>query len=847
MRLAQGNQKLTETSNYDLVIDWDKLWYYRGNMLTAVSIERSLGNVLLLLGVGFTILGLALPIFAGNITNLTSFVVGSPTALILSLGLFLLTYAQYLRRDRLQFSFRKGNKSLHQLANKITTQKREIYLDQYISYPVWALFEYAYFHNPDNFLVDVMQQMLASKDVKQVFNRLALNSGHIQELVNSLSQINPRFDQHIPLFTHAFQKALDLELEQVDEVAFVTVLIDHLWVGKLQSFGVTNADLQGLYLWLRNRNRRQRYYNDWKYRSLLKPQGVMNRAYTSRIAETLEKYGEDYTRAATRGAFVLSIGKEEQMRQMLKILQKQNGSACVVVGDPGVGKSTFLRHFGTRMVVEDVPGSLKDQRLVAFDFNRAFTNSQRFEDFKQILQSILDETAAAGNIVLILDNLDQILNIRADLQAEVVNLLVNGIDRYGLRLVGTASTDGYNRFIKPLPNLAALFVPIFLPEPQPEVALQILIDEADKLEKKHGISIQVPALKQIVTLAPKFAYERVMPDKAIDLLEEALLDAKEKGLQQLTADVVNDLVSRKVGVNVGRISESESQVLMKLEERMHGRVIGQQEAIKAVANALRRTRAGLQKAAKPIAAFLFFGPTGVGKTEVAKTLAETYYGDEKMMIRLDMSEFQEEKNLERLIGYQENGKFMGGYLTEAVRQKPFSLVLFDEIEKANPKVLDLFLQLLDEGYITDGGGRKVDFTNTIIIATTNAGSRQIALEVAAGKSYQQVYTVAEESLKQVFRVEFLNRFSKLIMFKSLVPVEVEQIAVLMLNKLNKQLHERGYALEYNAEAVQRLVRLGFDPIYGARQMQRVIQEEVEDRIAEAVVTGQLKPGGVFSL
>jgi len=307
------------------------------------------------------------------------------------------------------------------------------------------------------------------------------------------------------------------------------------------------------------------------------------------------------------------------------------------------------------------------------------------------------------------------------------------------------------------------------------------------------------------------------------------------------------VVSRKVGVKVGAIDTAESKVLINMEAELHKRLIGQNEAVNAVAAALRRSRAGLSGEKRPIAAFLFYGPTGVGKTELAKALTATYYGDEKLMIRLDMSEYQESENLNRLIGEETEKGFQGGYLTEAVRSRPFSLILLDEIEKANPKVLDLFLQVLDEGRITDGLGRKIDFTNTIIIATSNAGSKEIAEQTEKGTDYKTVTKMLEPRLRESLRVEFLNRFDKVIMFRSLTPIEVEQITELMLKLEAKKLEEKGINLTFTKEIVAELARLGYDKVYGARELRRVIQERIEDPVARLIVEGKLKSGGELEL
>lgn len=848
MQVFKGETTLQTWQDIKLVLNYDNLFHYRGGLLGRASLDQTLGTLLFSAGLGLITISLLIPLFAGDLIDLADLFTASVYGLLFWLGLGLFAYASYLKRDRTQFSFQRTTSNLFDLQKQLADKRlQKIELDKYFSYSLWAAIDQTYHANSQNYLADLTSQMMNSKQVQDIFYRLGLKYEQTNQLIEATKFVNTRFDAHVGLFAQAFNKAMALGLEYVDEVAVIMCLVETLWVDKLRQLGVQMSEIDGLNLWLRNIKRKARYKTLWAEKSLLKPVDGMNRAYTSRYAPTLKDFGDDYTADAVRGEFVVSVGKEEQMRELVKVLQKDSGAAAIVLGEPGVGKSIFLRHLATRMVVEDVPKSLRDKRLVAFEHGRAYTNSQSYEQYKRILQDVFSEVAATKDVLLVLDNLDQMLDVREEYQAELVNLIVGAVDKYHLQIVATSSPAGYNKFIKPIPGLVSIFTTITLLEPKPEVSLQILIDEADRLEKKYGVGVQVPALKQIVQLAPKFAYERVMPDKGVDLLEEAILEARDAGLNTLTEDIVNDLISRKVGVNVGRISEDEAQVLNKLEERMHGRVVGQEQPILAVANALRRARAGLQKSGKPIASFLFFGPTGVGKTEVSKTLAEAYYGDEKMMIRIDMSEYQEESNLGRLIGELNGERLTGGFLTEAVRQKPFSLVLFDEIEKANPKVLDLFLQMLDEGFITDGAGRKVDFTNTIIIATTNAGSREIADEILKGNKYDDVYFIAQEALKRVFRVEFLNRFSKIVMFKPLNQIEVEQIAMLMLERLDKQLQSQGYTLEYTREGVQNLVKLGFDPVYGARQMQRVIQEQVEDRIAQAVVTGNLKPGGVFRL
>lgn len=845
MRVHVGKEKLGTWENLTLMIDWDDFTYFKGGLFNRERLDKALGNVFVGLAVMLWVISVVFVFLSAGLGRINFLNPKTILELLPWIGGLLWVYSMYLKRNKAKFNFNREQVTMAQIRKKLNSNREAITeVDNLFSYSLYSSFDHLYTHKPDTFILGLVEITFMNPVCSKLWERLGVDKNTAAAAVQNLVKTTPLdFDSNYTwLFPGMLEQSWYLENEKIDELSLFFALYTEKYLSALLQLGVQAAELQAVALWVRNENRKQRYHKIWEKMALLKPKGVVNKAYTSRYAATLEMYAEDYTKQAANGKFVITLGKEQAMSEILKILQKQNNAAGIIIGDPGVGKSQFLKHLAVRMVVEDVPKQLQDKRLVVFNFNKAFTENQTLENFKVTLEKMLSEVAAAKNIILVLEDMDQLLNVRADLQAEIVNLLVSAIDKNNLRLVGTTSVDGYNRFIKPVRNLSSLFQPIQITEPDPLISLQILIDQTGKYESQYGIKIQVDALRQIVALAPKYAYERVMPDKAIDLLEEALLEARERGLSFLSSDVVSGVVSRKVGVTVGELSKSESEILMKLEDTMHKRIVGQQVAIKAIASALRRARAGLVQGKKPLASFLFFGPTGVGKTEVAKTLAQTYYGDEKMMIRIDMSEYHEEKNLERLIGYTEGSKFINGFLTEAVRSRPFSLLLLDEIEKANPKVMDLFLQVLDEGSLTDGAGRKVDFSNTIIISTSNAGSREIAELIGEGMKYEAVYTRVLPSLKQIFRVEFLNRFDKIIMFKPLLPVEVGEIAVRMLDQVNENLLMKGMSLKYSHKVIEDLVRVGYDPIYGAREIRRVIQEKVEDMIAEKVVMGELVSG-----
>ncbi|MDQ7021314.1 MAG: AAA family ATPase [Candidatus Dojkabacteria bacterium] len=514
-----------------------------------------------------------------------------------------------------------------------------------------------------------------------------------------------------------------------------------------------------------------------------------------------------------------------------------------MLGEPGVGKTFFLRYLATRMVVEDVPESLYDYRLVVVDLNRTMSVSGSVDGFKSVLNTMFEEVISSGNIILVFEDIGQIFGLRDEGRAEVISLISGMINKYNIKVLATASKREYESRMKTNKGFSSLFEVITIEEPSNNIAFQIVMDFVPFLEKENKITVRSEAVKRIVEFGENIMHERVMPDKGIVLLEDAILQAKAKGLDFLDDKTVNEIFEKEIGVNVGEISEDESKTLINLEETMHERVIGQDKAILGVANALRRARSGITSGKRPIASFLFYGPTGVGKTEVAKTLAETYYGDENLMIRVDMSEYQEEINLDRLIGYTDaDGNFLGGYLTEAVRTKPFSLILLDELEKANPKVLDLFLQVLDEGRLTDGLGREVNFRNTVLIATSNAGSRQIADLIIKGKKYKEVNKAVEPVLREVFRVEFLNRFDKVVMFKPLSKIEVSQIAHLMLKGVNKRLEEKGIVIKWDMRTLGVLAEEGYNSVYGARELRRTIQDEIEDKIAQLIISNKVTSG-----
>lgn len=849
MAQFRGTEQLGKYKDIPLTIDWDYLAHDKGFRKEEQVLERAVASLLTVFSV-LTALGLLLYdlFFFSEIWNGIFTVDSMPKLLVwLSLGLGL--YAAYLLRNRDRFldTLRSGNlQDLHKRL-KSGEQIKSIEITYYLDNDLLLIIDELLDHDNDNFLGRVMLELEKRPNIAEAIKRLGLGHDEYIELFKKLKDSEGlHVDKWIkPMLTEAFLIAFTHNFDKVGEFSFFVFCCAHPLSKVLLARGVHEEEILALLTWMQNKLEQKRYLQRFKFKSAANPFLSVNRAFTSVKSALLTKYSRDFTNEVVNGDFTLSMARDVELEEIITNLQEGDASAVLLVGEPGVGKTTVLKSLAVKLLVGEVPKVLANMRLIAFDFNRAYALSPDENKFKRVVEKVLEETVRTGNIILVLDNLEEMVKVRKELAAEVVNLMENAIDKHKLRIVATTTGEGYNRYIKVHKSLAASFQTVELKEPSNEVTVQILFDALPRLEAKHKVSVSFDTLVRIVQLSRKFDFDRVLPDKAFILLEEVMLAAVNSRLTFVSQELVEKHVSRKVGVQVGAISAGESEQLIRLEEKLHSRVIGQDDAVHAVAAALRRSRAGLAGGKRPVASFLFFGPTGVGKTELTKALAAEYFGDEKLMVRLDMSEYQEEENLQRLLGREEGEKFIGGYLTEAIRNKPFSLVLLDEIEKANSKVLDLFLQVLDEGSITDGAGRQVDFTNTIIIATSNVASKDIADQIAAGKRYSEVVAAVTPRLREFLRVEFLNRFDKVIMFKPLTKAEVQQIGELLMKGEQKKLKEQGIDLRFSDKLILELVELGYNPLYGARELRRTIQDQVEDRIATLIIEKKVQSGGAI--
>lgn len=847
MKSEKGKQIIGKYEGVGLLIDFDDLLKYGGERHIKDRIDSSLGVIFFLIGALLLILPGVLQIALGEYEIGRFLSPESVLDVVPWFSIYSFLYGLYLRRDKDEFSFNTEEQNLRETIKSIKRREvRELEIDNYYSESLLRVIDFAYFKDKNKFLRILADLVLRDKEVEEITkSRLNVDPEKVYEETDLyLARFDTSFKKNgKPVLLDLFTAGYTMNLESIDVMTAFFVLSKHYINEVLYKFDVQDLEIEGLKQWYRNKVHKKYYDKVWKYRASLKPVGAINRAYTSRATPALDSFGRDLTAFVARHGLRVSIGKDELMQSTLRSLRQESNSSVLILGDPGVGKSYFLESLATRMVVEDVPEEIRDMRLVVIDLSIVMARFGSIDGFQQNLEKMFKETVDSGNIILVFEEFGQFFTLREDIRFEVINLLSEYIDRYKIKVIATSDQFTYKLRMSSFKGIVSMFDIQKIPDMPDHLSFQILMDQVAEIEKNHNIAIKTSAVKQIVKYAPFISHERVMPDKGLDFLEEAAIRAKAMYLDYLDGALVDTILSEQLGIKIGTISEGESGELQNLEELLHKRVVGQSRAIKAVASALRRARAGLNSGKRPVASFLFYGPTGVGKTEVSKALSEVYYGSEDLMIRLDMSEFQEEENLGRMIGEVNNrGEFVGGYLTEAIRSRPYSLVLLDEIEKANPKILDIFLQILDEGNVTDGAGREVDFTNAIIIATSNAGSKRIA-ELSGSKTYEQIKSEVEPILRDVFRVEFLNRFDKLIQFSHLSKIDIEAIANIMLKKLSERIKEqKNIFLEWDKKTIELLRDEAYDPVYGARELRRVIQETIEDRIASAIVAKKVGPG-----
>ena len=634
--------------------------------------------------------------------------------------------------------------------------------------------------------------------------------------------------------------------------------------------------------------------------------------------KTLAEFTRDLTEAARQGKLDPVIGREKEIQRVIQILSRRTKNNPVLIGEPGVGKTAIAEGLAQRIAAADVPEELLDKQVLSLDLSGMVAGTKYRGEFEERIKKTIDEVKKAGNVILFIDELHTIVGAgSAEGAVDAANILKPALSRGEIRVVGATTLNEYRKYIEKDAALERRFQPVTVAEPTPETAIEILKGLRDKYEAHHKLTITDEAVEAAVRLSVRYINDRFLPDKAIDLMDEAasrvrmdaesaspelksleekiaalrkekaevlaaqdyekaaqLRDIEQNYLEQVEIERENwrknlavnrgtvgeediaKVVAGWTGIPVTRLTEDESQRMLKLEEVLHQRVVGQDEAVTAVAKAIRRSRVGLKDPKRPIGSFLFLGPTGVGKTELCKALAEVMFGSENDMIRIDMSEYMEKHTVSRLVGSPPGyvGHEEGGQLTEKVRRKPYSVVLFDEIEKAHEDVWNILLQILEDGIVTDSQGRRVDFKNTIIVMTSNVGARNITAadkplgfdgretEADEKARFDRIKQAVMDELRRTFKPEFLNRIDETIVFRQLTEEDIRRIAQRMLEITGKRMAQQGITLLADDEAVTALAKDGFDPQYGARPLRRAIQNEVEDAVAEQMLEGKLQSG-----
>jgi len=633
---------------------------------------------------------------------------------------------------------------------------------------------------------------------------------------------------------------------------------------------------------------------------------------------TLEEFGSNLTELAVEGVLDPVVGRQKEIERVIQILGRRTKNNPVLIGEPGVGKTAIAEGLAQRIANRDIPSILEDKLVITLDVGLLVAGTKYRGEFEERLKRIMDEIKSANNVILVIDEVHTLIGAGAAEGAiDAANLLKPALARGELQCIGATTLEEYRKHIEKDAALERRFQPVLVGEPSVEETIEILFGLRDRYEKHHQLKMSDEALAAAAKYANQYISDRFLPDKAIDLIDEAgsrvrllnsqlppaareldrelrsVLKTKDEAIRAqkyekaeqyrtremeikaqiaaiaqskksepdiqlndpvVTEDDIAEIVAFWTGIPVTKLTKSESEKLMHMEETLHSRIIGQDEAVVAVSRAIRRARVGLKNPNRPIASFIFSGPTGVGKTELTKALASYFFGSQEAMVRLDMSEYMERHTVSKLIGSPPGyvGYSEGGYLTEAVRKRPYTVILFDEIEKAHPDIFNLLLQILEDGRLTDAKGRTIDFKNTLLIMTSNIGSKVIekgggSLGFELGGSqiesqYNRIKSLVNEELKQYFRPEFLNRLDEIIVFRQLTKDEVREIADIMLNEVFERIKLQDIGLNVTERFKNRLVDEGYNPSYGARPLRRAVMRLLEDSLAEEVLAGHIKPG-----
>lgn len=739
---------------------------------------------------------------------------------------------------------------------------------------------------------------------------------NLEKIQNEVEALIGRGQEQLgtPAYTPRAKKVIELSMDEARKLGHTYVGTEHILLGLIrEGEGVAARVLNNLGVSL-NKARQQVLQLLGSNEAVSSNQGGQSGGANT---PTLDSLARDLTAIAREGEVDPVIGRSKEIERVIQVLSRRTKNNPVLIGEPGVGKTAVAEGLAQRIVDNEIPETLRDKRVMTLDMGTVVAGTKYRGEFEDRLKKIMDEIRQAGNIILFIDELHTLIGAGgAEGAIDASNILKPALARGELQCIGATTLDEYRKHIEKDAALERRFQPIVVDQPSPDEAILILEGLRDRYEAHHRVKITDEAIQQAVKLSDRYITDRFLPDKAIDLIDEAaskvrlrsytvppdlkeleqnleeirkekdaavqsqefekaaaLRDDEQKLREQLestrnqwkedqgrddsevTEEDIADIVASWTGIPVKKIAEEESSRLLKMEEILHERVIGQEEAVKAVSRAIRRSRAGLKDPKRPIGSFIFLGPTGVGKTELGRALAEALFGDEEAMIRIDMSEYMEKHSTSRLVGAPPGyvGYEEGGQLTEKVRRKPYSVVLLDEVEKAHPEVFNVLLQVLEDGRLTDGKGRTVDFRNTVIIMTSNVGADMIKKNGTLGftvnqdDGYDDMKTKVMDELRKSFRPEFLNRIDEVIVFHSLKQAHIQEIVSLMSEEVRRRLAEQDIHFELSEAAKEWLAKTGFDPAFGARPLRRAIQKHIEDRLSEELLKETIKKGDTVEI
>lgn len=744
----------------------------------------------------------------------------------------------------------------------------------------------------------------------KALQELGLEAAKIQEEVEKLIGVGKQPTQTIH-YTPRAKKVVELSQDEARKLGHTYVGTEHILLGLIrEGEGVAARVLNNLGVSL-NKARQQvlQLLGSNEMRSGRQSRGQASNASTP----TLDSLAKDLTASAKEGNVDPVIGRDKEIERVIQVLSRRTKNNPVLIGEPGVGKTAVAEGLAQKIVNNEIPETLRDKRVMTLDMGTVVAGTKYRGEFEDRLKKVMDEIRQAENVILFIDELHTLIGAGgAEGAIDASNILKPSLSRGELQCIGATTLDEYRKYIEKDAALERRFQPIRVEEPTLEETVEILRGLRDRYEAHHRVTITDEAIEAAATLSDRYITDRFLPDKAIDLIDEAgskvrlhsytippnlkelereleevrkekdaavqsqefetaaSLRDSEQGLREklektkkqwkekqgqedseVTVEDIASVVSIWTGVPVSKLTKGETERLLNMEEVLHGHIIGQSEAVTAVSKAIRRARAGLKDPKRPIGSFIFLGPTGVGKTELARTLAEVMFGDEEAMIRIDMSEYMEKHSTSRLVGSPPGyvGYEEGGQLTEKVRQKPYSVVLLDEVEKAHPEVFNILLQVLEDGRLTDSKGRLVDFRNTILIMTSNVGASELQRNKYVGfnlgdegKAYSDMKSKVTESMKKVFRPEFLNRIDETIVFHSLEKKHMKSIVLLMISEFQARLKELEIDFTITDKAVEKIANEGFDPEYGARPLRRSIQKNIEDLLSEELLQGTISKG-----